>query len=91
MKVKVEIEKTLQVRQFEPLRVSISAEDDVEDPSGITEMYRDISKKLHTFLMREYQKYDALGNSAPEANKAKPATPPRLKKSVKSKVVQAEY
>ena len=31
MKVKIELEKTVQVRQYEPLRVCISAEDDVPD------------------------------------------------------------
>lgn len=91
MKVKVELEKTIQVRQFEPLRVCISAEDDVEDASATVNLYKDISGKLYKILMHEFERYDAFSNSAPEANHAKPATPPRLKKKTKAKVVSAEY
>lgn len=92
MKVKIELEKTVQVRQYEPLRVCISAEDDVPDSSHIPTLYREISGKLYKILMREYEKYDELSSQAPEANSAKKATPiPKLKKKTTAKVVKAEY
>ena len=92
MKVKIELEKTIQVRQYEPLRVAISAEDDVADSSQIPTLYKEISGKLYNILMREYAKYDELSSQAPEANNSKKATPiPRLKKATKAKVVKAEY
>ena len=92
MKVKIELEKTIQVRQYEPLRVAISAEDDVTDSSQIPTLYKEISGKLYNILMREYAKYDELSSQAPEANNSKKATPiPRLKKATKAKVVKAEY
>lgn len=92
MKVKIELEKTIQVRQYEPLRVAISAEDDVEDSSQIPTLYKEISGKLYNILMREYAKYDELSSQTPEANNSKKATPiPRLKKATTAKVVKAEY
>lgn len=92
MKVKVELEKTMQVRQYEPIRVCISAEDEVPDSSHIPTLYKQISDKLYKILMREYAKYDELSSSTPEANKAKAsAAIPRLKKKTTAKVVKADY
>lgn len=92
MKVKVELEKTMQVRQYEPIRVCISAEDEVPDSSHIPTLYKQINDKLYKILMREYAKYDELSSSTPEANKAKAATSiPRLKKKTTAKVVKADY
>ena len=92
MKVKVELEKTMQVRQYEPIRVCISAEDEVPDSSHIPTLYKQISDKLYKILMREYAKYDELSSSTPEANKAKaPTSIPHLKKKTTAKVVKADY
>ena len=92
MKVKIELEKTVQVRQYEPLRVCISAEDEVSDTSQIPAMYKEISGKLYKMLMREYEKYNEMSSQSPEANNAKKATPiPKLKKKTTAKVVEAEY
>lgn len=92
MKVKVELEKTMQVRQYEPLRVCISAEDEIPDSSHIPTLYKQISDKLYKILMREYARYDELSSSTPEANKAKaPTSIPRLKKKTTAKVVKADY
>ena len=95
MKIKIELEKTVQVRQYEPLRVCIAIEDaEAESIDAVNAMYKDASVKLHSMIKREYAKFDdeQYDSARPvQANTAKAAEPriPRLKK--KTKVVSATY
>ena len=91
MKVRIELEKTLQVRQFEPLRVSIFAEDDIP-MDKVPDVYKELSTKLSSMLKREYEKYDQLTDRTIKSKDTKSSLGliPALKKK-KVKVVSAEY
>ena len=91
MKVRIELEKTLQVRQFEPLRVMISAEDDIT-MDKVPELYKELSGKLSSMLKREYEKYDQLTDRTVKSDNKKSSVGsiPALKKK-KVKVISAEY
>lgn len=90
MKVKIELEKTIQVRQFEPLRVMLSAEDDVADADAIKTLYGEISGKLKAILVREFERYDELSSYSVPA-RSTPAGTGLPKKASKAKVISAEY
>lgn len=93
MKVKIELEKTVQVRQYEPLRVMISGEADTNE-MPIPELYKELSGKLSSMIRREYDKYDAMMNSdrTVEANSAKASNGfPKLKSAKKTTVKSVEY
>ena len=59
MKVKIELEKTVQVRQYEPLRVCISAEDDVPDSSHIP------TRSFHSIIHSEGDQSAFFKHSSP--------------------------
>ena len=86
----ITISKTIQVRQYEPLTVTVSEEGDGTTAEGRKELYLLVSKTLKSVIMKEYEKYDELaGEGAVEANKARASTKsiPSLKKKKTTKIV----
>ena len=86
----ITISKTIQVRQYEPLTVTVSEEGDGTTVEGRKELYLLVSKTLKSVIMKEYEKYDELaGEGAVEANKARSSTKsiPSLKKKKTTKIV----
>ena len=86
----ITISKTIQVRQYEPLTVTVSEEGDGTTAEGRKELYLLVSKTLKSVIMKEYEKYDELaGEGAVEANKARSSIKsiPSLKKKKTTKIV----
>lgn len=86
----ITISKTIQVRQYEPLTVTVSEDGDGTTVEGRKQLYLTVSKTLKSIIMKEYEKYDELaGEGAIEANKARSSTKsiPSLKKKKTTKIV----
>ena len=86
----ITISKTIQVRQYEPLTVTVSEDGDGSTVEGRKQLYLTVSKTLKSIIMKEYEKYDELaGEGAIEANKARSSTKsiPSLKKKKTTKIV----
>ena len=86
----ITISKTIQVRQYEPLTVTISEDGDGTTAESRKQLYLTVSKTLKSIIMKEYEKYDELaGEGAIEANKARSSTKsiPSLKKKKTTKIV----
>ena len=86
----ITISKTIQVRQYEPLTVTVSEDGDGTTVEGRKQLYLTVSKTLKSVIMKEYEKYDELaGEGAIEANKARSSTKsiPSLKKKKTTKIV----
>lgn len=86
----ITISKTIQVRQYEPLTVTISDDGDGFTPEGRKELYERVSKTLKSVIIKEYNKFDSLADDgAVEANKARSSTKsiPTLKKKKQTKIV----
>lgn len=86
----ITISKTIQVRQYEPLTVTVSEEGDGTTAEGRKELYERISKTLKAVIIKEYNKFDSLADDgAVEANKARSSTKsiPSLKKKKETKIV----
>lgn len=86
----ITISKTIQVRQYEPLTVTISDDGDGSTPEGRAELYERVSKTLKSVIIKEYNKFDSLADDgAVEANKARNSTKsiPTLKKKKQTKIV----
>ena len=86
----ITISKTIQVRQYEPLTVTISEDGDGSTPEGRKELYERVSKTLKSVIIKEYNKFDSLADDgAVESNKARSSTKsiPTLKKKKQTKIV----
>ena len=86
----ITISKTIQVRQYEPLTVTVSEEGDGTTAEGRRELYERVSKTLKSVIIKEYNKFDSLADDgAVEANKARSSTKsiPSLKKKKQTKIV----
>ena len=86
----ITISKTIQVRQYEPLTVTISDDGDGSTIESRKELYERVSKTLRSVIVKEYNKYDDLASEgAVEANKARSSTKsiPSLKKKKTTKIV----
>lgn len=86
----ITISKTIQVRQYEPLTVTISDDGDGSTVEARKELYERVSKTLRSVIIKEYNKYDDLASEgAVEANKARSSTKsiPSLKKKKTTKIV----
>ena len=86
----ITISKTIQVRQYEPLTVTISDEGDGSTVEARKELYERVSKTLRSVIVKEYNKYDDLASEgAVEANKARSSAKsiPSLKKKKTTKIV----
>lgn len=86
----ITISKTIQVRQYEPLTVTVSEDGDGSTPEGRKELYERVSKTLKSVIIKEYNKFDSLSDDgAVEANKARSSTKsiPTLKKKKQTKIV----
>lgn len=86
----ITISKTIQVRQYEPLTVTISDDGDGSTIESRKELYERVSKTLRSVIIKEYNKYDDLASEgAVEANKARSSTKsiPSLKKKKTTKIV----
>ena len=71
----ITISKTIQVRQYEPLTVTISDDGDGTTVEGRKELYERVSKTLKSIIIKEYNKYDDLASEGTiEASKAMGAT-----------------
>lgn len=84
------ITKTVQVRQYEPLTVTVTDSMTVETKEDRAELYRKVSSMCEQVLAKEYARYDELG--APLANSAKPnsasaPSTPKLRKPAKKTTV----
>ena len=72
----ITISKTIQVRQYEPLTVTISDDGDGSTAEGRKELYERVSKTLKSVIIKEYNKFDSLADDgAVEANIKNPAGP----------------
>lgn len=86
----ITISKTIQVRQYEPLTVTISDDGDGSTVESRKELYERVSKTLRSVIIKEYNKYDDLASEGSvEANKARSSTKsiPSLKKKKTTKIV----
>lgn len=86
----ITISKTIQVRQYEPLTVTISDDGDGSTLEGRKELYERVSKTLKSVIIKEYNKFDTLADDGVvEANKARSSTKsiPTLKKKKTTKIV----
>lgn len=86
----ITISKTIQVRQYEPLTVTISDDGDGSTAEGRKELYERVSKTLKSVIIKEYNKFDTLADDGVvEANKARSSTKsiPTLKKKKQTKIV----
>ena len=86
----ITISKTIQVRQYEPLTVTISDDGDGTTIEGRKELYERVSKTLKTIIIKEYNKYDELASEGTvEASAAARAVKsvPSLKKKKQTKIV----
>ena len=87
--MKITISKTVQVRQYEPLTVTIEDEADVATKEDKQALYKSVSSMVHALIKREYEYFDAMNQAAPKARDVQQATP-RLKKARTAKVVSGE-
>ena len=87
--MKITISKTVQVRQYEPLTVTIEDEADVSTKEDKQALYKSVSSMVHALITREYEYFDAMNQAAPKARDVQQSTP-RLKKARTAKVVSGE-
>ena len=88
--MKITISKTVQVRQYEPLTVTIEDEADVQSKEEKQQLYKSVSSLVHAIIKREYAYFDSI-NEAPKANASQTvASVPKLKKTRAAKVVSGE-
>lgn len=81
--MQITISKTIQVRQFEPLTVTVTDEADCDTEQDAKELYEQVGSMVKRIIVREFKRYDELaGQGAVEDSKAKTARKsiPTLKK-----------
>lgn len=77
----ITISKTIQVRQYEPLTVTVSEDMDVKTSEDRDKLYKKVSTTLHQAISSEYEKFNRISKEDKDENLAPRRKIPSLKKT----------
>lgn len=77
----ITISKTIQVRQYEPLTVTVSEDMDVKTLEDRDKLYKKVSTTLHQTISKEYEKFNRISKDDKDENPAPRRKIPSLKKT----------
>lgn len=85
----ITISKTIQVRQYEPLTVTVSEDMDVKSSEDRDKLYKKVSTTLYHTISKEYEKYSRM--SKDEDKDENPAPRRKIPSLKKTTVVSNPY